>query len=363
MSVDIAHFGLFEWFFLLFSVYIISLIQIGKSGLCNFSKNRKVGAWMAVFALILLASMRTGIGDTMAYVQYYQMVPRDFSAFFSTFTLTGEWGFQLLMFISKQFFGSNINFYLFFLAVISVGCICAFFIKYSEMPSMAMFLYLASGLYITNLNGTRQSLVTGIFIAFIGLVVKKRYVLFIILCLALSTVHSSALILLPVIWVFNFKPWGRGTRFLLLAGIALYAFYPLFSTFLSNIMVSNEQYSVYSAGIVGGKGDLGANFLRAVIKFVPVGMAYLERKKLKDKAYFSVFLHASILDFIFMLLATAKSWIFARMCIYMAPFSIILLCWAIKEAKRNNRIVLYLGCMAAYAIFFWYELMSSVLLY
>lgn len=363
MKLDITYFGLVEWLGLAFGVYILSALRINKRVLYNngVRDHTEIGAWLAVLILLLLASMRSGIGDTGAYIRYYQMVSADSEVFFSTFTRTGEWGFQLLMFFCKKIFGGNISVYLLFFAIFSVGCICVFLIRYSGMTEMALFLYLASGLFITNLNGMRQSFVTGIFVAATGLIIKKKYIIFIILCLALSTIHSSALILIPAVWIFNFKPWGKGTKALLFVGLILYAFYPLFAPVLSSLMTSNDQYSVYSTGIMGGKGDLGANFVRAIIKFVPIGLAYFEREKLKMKEHFSIFLHASILDFVFMLLATAKSWIFARICIYLAPFSIVLLCWGIGVANKKNRLVLYFGCLVGYSVFYIYELLSSVL--
>ena len=83
MKLDITYFGLVEWLGLAFGVYILSALRINKRVLYNngVRDHTEIGAWLAVLILLLLASMRSGIGDTEAYIRYYQMVSADSEVF------------------------------------------------------------------------------------------------------------------------------------------------------------------------------------------------------------------------------------------------------------------------------------------
>jgi transmembrane protein EpsG len=164
-----------------------------------------------------------------------------------------------------------------------------------------------------------------------------------------------------MIFLLQIPAWGKGTFGLLLMAILLVLGYPLFAGVLSDVL-EGSAYEKYTYGIQNFT-DGGANVVRVAVLAVPVLLAFVFRKNLqKDRPMFGICLNGAILNLIFMLLASIRSWIFARFCFYFNHFSIVLLVWSISSTKRN-KLLLYVCCVAAYLVYFYFELMSTIYLY
>lgn len=361
--MDIAKFSLKNWLLLVFIVYLILfLFKTNKKRVVFGNKNvievKSVGVLIVIFLLSILAANRTGIGDTSNYINIFKSVPTDLNEFLIDLDFSKEYGFFILNFIIKQIIGDSEFLYLLVTSGFVIGTNLWFMNKYGKDIEVCGSLFIMCGLFITGLNGLRQSIVAAFFILMIPLIKEKKYLRYFICCFLLSTIHKSAVLLLPVVFIFNCKAWGKMTFILIFLGLIAYILYPLFGDFLT-IMLSDGAYSGYITGIVTGTAG-AANFLRVIVKFVPVLLAFLYRNKLNKNENFSILLHASILSFVFMLLASVKSWIFARLCIYFDIMSITLLSECINISNKDKKI-LYLLCLVFYCLFFYYELITTVL--
>lgn len=356
MTLD--SFSIFHWYLLAILIYFINVYAQNHYSLV-YGQNQKYiipNKFLAIFStliLIFLASTRTTIGDTGQYIRIYEQVPTNFLEFISNINWSGEWGFQLINYVLKIISFSNVQMYFFIISCITFGLVFFVFYKYSHFFGLSTLIFILNGTYVTNMNGVRQSLVASIFFFNFKLIEEKKYLQYFIMCLLLSTIHKSALMLLPLIFILNMDAWGKGTNFLIFIGILSYLFYPITSIFFSYLL-SETTYSNYTFGIITGSAG-SANLIRVFVKIVPIILSYLYKEKLKEEKYFSIFLHASILDFIFMLLASVKSWIFARFCIYFVPFSIVLLCWCIRKSGENRKIYYFL-CLFLYLVYFYFEI-------
>lgn len=357
--MDLALFSLSQWYLLAIFIYIFLALS-RKLGDTKPRKAVYISSFIASVVLSYLAAGRTGIGDTTSYIRFFLRTPDSLSEFMSSFVRQGEWGFNVFLFIVKLFVGDNPFAFLFICSIITLGGLNSFWKKESPYIELCMLVYIFGGSFVTGINGVRQAMVASVFIANYRLIRDKKYVPYIIMCLLLSTIHQSALVLLPMIIVLNFEPWKRGTWGLLTASIGMYVAYPLFASVVTQLL-NGSDYDVYSNGILNSTNG-GANILRVAVLLVPIILAYLFREELKEKyPDYGICLNGAILSFMFMFVASVRSWIFARFCIYFNPFSIVLLTQAIK-CSGKNRVMIYIVCVLAYAIFFYFEMASTIYL-
>lgn len=362
--MDLSKFSLLQWYLLILIVAVILVAsrythrKVVVAGTVLFTEQAFLFS-IAILILTILASLRTGLGDTSNYINTFHRLPTEWSSFIDILSEYNEKGFYLLNFIIKRVFGDNQNIYLFITSFVTIAGVAYFSYKNSSNPGICMLIYILSGSYVSGMNGVRQALVTGIFVVFYKFIERRNYIQYIILCLLLSTIHTSALVLIPMIFIFNIKEWGRGTYVLLSATFGLYIAYPLFAGVLTQAL-AGSAYEVYSNGIQNFTNG-GANVLRAIILFIPITLSFIFKEKLKKKnPNFKIILNASILNFMFMLLATVRSWIFARFCVYFNPFSYVLLVECIEVSGKKNRQILYIACILLYGLFFYYEMRTSV---
>ena len=362
--MDLSRFSLLQWYMLILivgGILIASRYKCRKvviAGKVLFTEQIFL-LGIAILILTILASFRTGLGDTSNYINIFHRLPTDWSSFIAILSEYTEKGFYLLNFIIKKLFGDNQNIYLFITSFITIGGVAFFSYRNSSNPGICMLIYILSGSYVSGMNGVRQALVAGIFVMAYKLIERRKYIPYIIICLLLSTVHTSALVLIPMILILNIKEWSRGTYVLLLATFGLYIAYPLFAGILTQAL-AGSAYERYSNGIQNFTNG-GANVLRAIILFIPIVLSFLFKENLKKKnPNFKMLLNASILNFMFMLLATVRSWIFARFCIYFNPFSYVLLIECIEVSGKRNRQILYIACILLYGLFFYYEMTTAV---
>ena len=361
--MDIANFTIVQWYILIIILgTIMFLTKYDNKVICigtrSFCSTRALTTIVCALIMIGLASLRTGIGDTSNYISIFHKIPSEWIEFKSFVDWDGEWGFYLLNYVIKYVAGDNVNNYLFVTSSVIIGSVVFFSYKNTNNVELCVLIYILSGSYVSGMNGVRQAFVAGCFVLSYQLIQEKKYVIYVLICLLLLTIHTSAFILIPMIWILNLKPWKTGTFCLLGLSMVLYVAYPVFSGFLTRAL-AGSAYEVYSNGIENFTNG-GANMLRAIILFVPIIMSYIYREQLEKKyRLFGMVLNASVLNFMFMFLATVRSWIFARFCLYFNPFSVLLLIWCIELSGKSKKI-LYPTCLGAYAVFFYFEMITTV---
>ena len=356
MSID--NFSVVDWYIFPIIIFFLNTLAMNYYSIKNengylYKRANITLSLISTIFIIILSATRTAIGDTSNYINIFKISPETFSDFLTATDWSGEWGFEFINFFIKSKITDDPTTYLFILSLITIGLIFITFYKYSQYFELCVLIFILSGSYITSLNGIRQSLVAAIFFFFFKLIPEKKYIKYFLLCIILSTIHRSALVLSPLIFIFNMEPWGKGTKILCVIGLIMYIFYPITSKIFA-FFISDTNYSIYGTGILTGSSG-SANFVRVLVALVPIVLSYFYRKKLCNLQYFNVFLHATILNFIFMLLASAASWIFARFCIYFSMFSFVLLCWEILISGKNKKIF-YFSCIFLYFVFYYFEI-------
>ncbi|HWJ78049.1 MAG TPA: EpsG family protein [Niallia sp.] len=336
--------------FAFLSRYIpVSGIPFGYS---TVTKPNKFMVFLVLTCLVLVSGLRNTIGDTYAYMLVYEM--QDFS--WEYILINKDPGFGVLQMFLQEI-SNDPQLLIFVTALITNLLIGITLYKYSRMIELSFYVYITAGLFTVSMNGIRQFLAASlIFIATKYLLNGdfKKYALIVILA---STIHQSALVLLPIYFIVRREAWTKVTFLLLALAIFIVMGFNQFSEMLF-ASLENTQYGNYSTFEEGG-----ANKIRVLVDSVPVIIAFLGRDKLRKLWPKSdIIVNLSVINLIFMIIAT-QNWIFARFNIYFSLYNLILISWIIYLFKENNRKFVYYSLLVCYLIYFYYEQVIALGLY
>lgn len=313
----------------------------------------------AVLPIILWAGFRKGAGyaDTNAYIRFYQTVPADWAGLRAYLSIHSEdMGFTVFTSVIKHIFGISYTPFLMITAVIQCLIVALVFRRFSASFCFSFFLFIASGDYFSWIfNGVRQFLAVTITMAGFGYLLEGKHVKYILIVLLASTIHMSALIMLPVMLVVRGKPWNLKAMLAILVTAGILLATNQFTDILNNLM-RNTQYS----DSVSSWNDDGTNPFRVAIHAVPTILAFVGRKQLaqQNNRVIDMCVNMSIVATMLWLVSMVTSGIYmGRLPIYAGIYNYILLPYEIdavfeeKSARimRNCAIILYL-------IFYYYQM-------
>ena len=226
---------------------------------------RRYTWWFAIvifIPIIWIVGHRTWIGDTYLYLFLYRLMPRSITAIpWYLQQIEEDKGFTVLSIIIKLFAGDNTVIYLMTLALIQGLSLVAIFRKYSVGYVFSVFLFLASTDYISwMMNGLRQFTAVTIIFATTKWILEKRYKYLIPVLLLASTIHQSALIMIPIVFIVRGKAWNRKTLAVIAAALLAIFFVGEFTSLLGSAM-ENTQYGKALSDVSTG-GDDGTNPIR-----------------------------------------------------------------------------------------------------
>lgn len=306
--------------------------------------------------LIFMAGMRSGIGDTGFYISWfnnYKTIPI-LSLFGSD---VKEVGFAMLMATIGKI-TQNQQIYLMIIALICIGCSFYVICHYSRNIGMSLFLFLTAGFFLGMMNGIRQYIVVSILFLSIHFLLQKKYVPYIVLSLVLSTIHTSALFMIPIFFLVQKPVWKKNTFILL--GITLFIILNI-STFLPWLghLLEDSTYTNYTDTLISGSGD-GASFFRVLVMFVPVILSFIGRKNfsVNDQEY-RIYSNMLILNAICYLFS-AQNWIFARLAMYLHIYVLLFYPYILPRLFKNNNLkIITIVLIGLYAVYFLFEVRNT----
>lgn len=317
---------------------------------------------MTFSVIIFFASLRSSVADTAAYVSMFKSYPSDLSQIDGLLNGVAKRypGFLVLTVILKTF-TSDYNVWFTIIAVISGICVMIPLYKYSSNFGVSAFLFMASCQFSWMFNGMRQFLVASIIFACTGLVLRKKFIPYAIILCLLSTIHISALILIPIYFIVTGEPWNKRT--MLFVGVIILAilFTSKFTGMLEDV-VENTDYVTSMEEFK--KTDDGTSIMRIAVESVPVIIAFVYRNRIKDKLtpIIKLSINMSLVSSgIYIISKIARSGIMlGRLPIYFSMYNLILLPWLIKNIfnKEEKRLVYYL-MIVLYLVFFYYQMVIT----
>lgn len=318
-------------------------------------------AVVAFLPVIIWAGFRPRFADTGAYMSMYKKVPASLGSLPSyVASISKDKGFAALTALIRAFVGSNVHIYFLVLAIIQGLLLLHFFRKYSEDFVFALFLFVASTDYYSWMfNGIRQFVAVTICLASTGFVLKKKFAPAIILILLAATMHASALLMIPVIFIVQGKAWNfRTVRFILLSVVIV--FYVGRFTNLLDTLLSDTQYkSVVSDW--KSWNDNGTSALRVAVYSVPTVLSIIGLRFIReaDDPVINLACNMAVISTGLYIVSMFTSGIFiGRLPIYTSLFATgVLLPWEIDNmfTELSARLLKVLAVLA-YLAFYYYQM-------
>ena len=318
-------------------------------------------ALFSVLPIILWAGFRTerGYVNTNAYIRFYSTIPNTFGEVIQYIRNVNDsdWGFTLLTWLIKQVFGASYTPYLFIIALVQCTIVAFFFRKYSSNYSMSFFLFVASAEYFSWIfNGMRQFLAVVITLTAFKYLLDKQYIKYVLIVLIASTIHMTAIIMLPLAFVVQGKPWNKKT--LLIIALALFAIvYTSQFTHLIDASVQNTQYSES----ISSWEDNGSNPIRVLFYSIPTVFSLLAINKIEsdDNAVINVCVNMSIVSSALWLISMVTSGIYiGRLPIYVGLYNYVLYPYLIEnyfDDITNAQIAEFL-MIVVYLVYYYYQI-------
>lgn len=328
-------------------VYISNLIITTIIAII-FNK-KKINKWITVILvtvpLVCVSGFRWRVGTdfgnyytTFSEIQNYSLGFL-FSSSYSDF-ISFERGFSILIWFIG-IINKNPQFIMFITSLINVGCVVYALKKYSSCFSLSIYLYITTIIYYSAFNAIRQWMASIIiFLAFKYVIERdfKKYFIFVIIA---STIHISALIMIPVYFIVNFKPFGKK---MIIVAIVFTIIAMLLTPILSSFenIVSGTRYEDYTSI---SKTDDGVNIFRVLVAMVPVALSLIYYNKLKEDKENKYLINFSALNFLILLLAT-QSTIISRFTMYFELYNLLLYPKILRALNKNERyIFIFLLCL------------------
>ena len=352
------------WFMLAWVIIFGMMSQMRAKYVCvgeeRYEARTNLFMALVTFSVIIFfVGLRSGIADTYAYIKMFDEYPFWGEALkFITDPDAREPGFRVFSILIKTYISQDYHVWLLIIAIISgIGIMYPLY-NYSCNYGISVFLFMVSCQFTWMLNGMRQFLVACIIFACTPLILNKKPIPYIIIVLIMSTIHQSALVMIPAYFIVNSEPWSK--RAMIFVGVIILAI--LFTSQFTSLLDMFVENSDYASSMNEFKEtDDGTSIVRILVESVPIVMALLYRNKIKDKLtpIIKISINMSLISSgLYIISRIARSGIMlGRLPIYFSLYNMILLPWLIKNIfeKRERRLVNY-GMIICYLGFFYYQM-------
>lgn len=303
--------------------------------------------------LIIFAGMRTYYNDTWVYLGEYSVTPK-LPELFETgvdWTLAKSPFFTILMSLFQTLGFSGQTFILMF-SLMTLSIYFWFIRKYTSDIFLSVFLAITLGVYTFTLAAIKQTFAIAILTFAVEKCVQKKYWSFIAIVIIASLFHPYAFVFL-ICPFLTFQPWSKKTLALLFGAVIIsLSMNYLFGGITEFISAIGGEYTEEQIS-----GD-GLNPLRFIICSVPIGLSFLVRRKIDTQCSRenSLFVNLSMMNGVIMFVAmfgTAN--LFGRLANYFILFPVLTIPWLIKFVDKRYRVIMILGFIFVYSIYFYYD--------
>lgn len=358
-----------QYIFILIWVFVMFLVKAMIAGEYRTEyilgkKEHRISwefALFSFFPVIIMATLRGDMGDSYAYKMMFRDLPSTISGLISYIpSVTKDKGFSVLSGIIKCVIGNNDVIYFFILAFIQGIILVSIYRKYSTNYLLSIFLFIASTDYLSWMfNGVRQFTAVTIIFASTKFMIEKKWVPTILLILFASTMHQSALLMIPIVIIVQGKAWNKRTILFLLVSLIAVTFVDQFTNILDDMMQETQYANMVTDWTMWG--DDGTNIFRVLVYSVPTILSFVGLKYIhyEDDPIINFCTNMSIVSTGLYIISMFTSGIFiGRLPIFASLYNYILLPWEIEHmfTKRSAR-VMGLLMMVAYLFFYWYQVM------
>lgn len=343
-------------FFRFINVYSVETVNGKKEYRMKF-----LPALILFLPIIFMAGFRdASVGDTYVYITNYQDIPGTIGGLINYLpSVSKDQGFTLLSGIIKMIAGNNAKIYLLILAAIQGIILVCVFRKYSADYLTAIFLFIASTDYISWMfNGIRQFTAVTIIFAATPLILKKKYIPLIVVILLAATIHASALLMLPVVFIVQGKAWNTKTILFIIASMVALVFVDQFTNVLDTLLADTQYTNVVSDW--QSWNDNGTNAIRVLVYSVPAILSLIGKKYIDqaDDPVVNVCSNMSIISMGLYIISIGTSGIMlGRLPIYVSLYGYIQMIWSINNMfTEKSAKLIKIAMILFYLAFYYYQM-------
>ncbi len=321
-------------------------------------KNRwkMVYAFIAILPLLYIVVFTQPRSDVPLYLSGYNRLPTSFEGLKTTLDSSDSGqGFVVFEWIIKNITGGSETAFRFILFLFHSIPILYLYRKYSDNYLLSLYLFAASGSHIGwMMNGLRQFLAVSIILLATPFIIKKKYWLSLIFILLAVTIHTSAIIMIPIIFIVQGKPWNKRTLLFIIFAVAMMYLFGRNSGMLDG-MLENTEYSGLME-TAKETGDDGVNPIRVLVNSIPMILSLIGKKQIErdDNPVINVCVNMSVITTGVYLVGMVTSGIMiGRLPVYTDLYSFILLPYETerifnKETSKMIKIMMIVFYFAYY---------------
>ncbi len=319
-------------FFLMFWALLVLFltkksIQSEKfSSIENKQNNSLIYCCLVFLPIIIFVSFSDARGDTLGYLIRFKSVDYSYSEIFQNWNdYENGQGFLILNVFLHNLFGYNEYLYRFSIALIQSIPIIVILKRYSYNYALSIYLLISSLIYSGwMMNGLRQFTAVCIIFLATPLLEKKKYIPLVLVVLLATTIHQTAIIFIPIIFVASLRPFEKKTILLIVVLSVLLYFYV-------------ENSGAISDEIL--KSDDGAHPLRVLFNTIPVFLSIFYRKEILNEGNRMALICVNmsfVTSFIYFIAFLTSGIMVGRLPIYTELYNLILIPYLLENFSDNK---------------------------
>lgn len=309
--------------------------------------------------LIVLAGLRSGMADTYVYIANFEDLPNNISEVYKVVSgYEKSRGFYFFAGLIKCFISDDYHVWLFIIATINGLCVAIALKEYSSDFATSALLFILTCYFTWMFNGLKQFFAATVMFAGTGLILKKKFIPYMLLVLFMSTFHNSVLVFIPVYFIVQGEAWNKRTILFIIFTMMAIVFADQFIGIFNDV-VENTTYNDTIQLL--SETDDGTNIFRILVESVPTIIAFIYRKKIKEIStpIIDLCINMSIMGTgIYVISKILSSGVMiGRLPIYFTMYNLILLPWLIKNLfDKNEKRLIYYVMIVCYFAFFYYQI-------
>ncbi len=326
----------------------------------NYDYKSQLFPWLIVFGYVtFLASMRSNMNDTAAYINSFNQIPGTWDSIKAILNSDGkDKAFDITANIFKMYVSSDYHIWFAFFAIIE-SCVFIYVLRRESVSFLdSCFFFFASALYYNYFSMMRQWLAVALVFLGSRFVKERKFIPYVLICIIAAQYHNSAYIMIPVYFIVSGKAWSKKQNAIL--GISFVGL--LFLNPIMNTMQSALEETTYDYAINAMASNTGSSILRAVIAIVPVLIAYICRNRIDENdKMINTSINMAVLNFLLNLLASFTSGLYViRLSTYINVYNMILYPYLLNVVvSERYRKILKFGFYAIYLAFYYYQMVHQ----
>lgn len=323
---------------------------------------RSIGFFWAIVSfslLVFFVGMRSGYGDTPAYISGFNAFSVDTNLLEIFKSDSDQKGYDCLLFLFKKYISPDYTVFFMALAIFQGLAIVKLYYKFSCNFFMSAFLFMASTSFTWMMNGLRQFLAVCVILFFFDYIVDRKFFKFLLVLLVAFSIHESAIVWLPVYFIVAFKPWSFKIWACVAVTLAIVFVLDQYTTFFDDSALEDMEYMSTMLNYDNGQDD-GVNPIRVLIAAVPAVLAFVCHKRIKEinNPVINICINLSVVSVgIYAVGVVASGIMVGRIPIYFLLLNYVLLPWLLEKVLTGKtKTVVTILCYVFYLIYFIYSL-------